>query len=156
MATIRWYRSQTADPVTPSKIRWYSSSTAGALPTATKIRWYSSSTSGSVKVVLVAPEARITEPNTPQSVIAQVASGAATPSTYTFRVISGNVTLSGTGSTRTFKAPAGDRGAQADIGIVGTLAGVASDEVVLHIETLPQLLFTLDTPSRAIGPIQRL
>jgi hypothetical protein len=92
---------------------------------------------GTVAVTLSALPDIACEPLSTQTVTASPALGAPTPDAYTWRVISGTLTLTGSGATRTFDAPYGEPGATARIGVKGTYSGVDSPEVQFNVTTPP-------------------
>ncbi|WP_100812997.1 hypothetical protein [Microbacterium lacus] len=113
----------------------------GLAPAAVKVRVEKVALTGTAAVA-VNPIAAITAE--PESVVTLTASltGGGNPDSWTWRRVSGNaVTLTGTGASRTLRAPSGmpPVGGSVVIGIIATVGGVNSPERTVTITTLPQI-----------------
>ncbi len=81
------------------------------------------------------------EPMTQGTLSAAVVAGA-TPDSYTWRRVSGaQVTLTGTGATRTLVIPASWDGTTVTIGCSAVVGGVTGPEALLTITCLPHIAF---------------
>lgn len=99
------------------------------------------STSGTAAVILAAFPGASVEPLSAVTVTAVVQSGG-TP-TFVWRRVSGPaVTLSGTGSSRAFRAPALDAGGTLVLGVTATFEGTSSIEELVTIDIPPQIIWT--------------
>jgi lysophospholipase L1-like esterase len=66
------------------------------------------------------------------------------PDSFTFKVLTGGVTLLDTGLTRTFVTPAKFNGAVVEIGVTATKGGVTSSQVVYRYAVLPHNSYRLN------------
>jgi hypothetical protein len=137
MAKLRTARHGLATPAGAPKLRAVRHGLTGAVTTRPKLRAIRHGLAGAVvAVVNPLPSYTNVEPGTVITYTASLTSG--TADSWTWRVISGATTVTGTGATVTVAAPADINGATAQIGVTATVSGVTSAEVVSTITALPQ------------------
>lgn len=143
---VRWGRSEFGgSALTVPKVRWGRSEFGGSAPVVPKVRWGRSEFAGATLLALD-PFTNLTdvEPETIVTLTANVSAG--TPDSYTWRQISGpTVSFTGTGGTRSFRAPSAMNGSLAPIGVtvvIGctvTAGSTTSPERTVTISVLPQI-----------------
>lgn len=122
-------------------LRWHRAAAAGTRPVVPTLRWHRAAAAGSALVTLqpFAPLVDV-EPQDTVSLTAVPFPGSATPSSYTWRQVSGPaVTLVGTGATRTFEAPSSLTGGVVVLAVTGALGGVSGPEQRVSVTVVPQL-----------------
>lgn len=144
MSTGRVYRAQMTG-TGPVKGRIYRAQLTGTEPIYPKGRVYRAQMTGTAGIGIVPFTDLAVEPLTPLTLTATLAAGSATPSSYTWRVVSGSpVSIVGTGASVTVTAPActpgvgsGPIAAFTVIGVRGTSGSVVSPEVTCRIDSPP-------------------
>jgi hypothetical protein len=141
VARIRVGGITASTPATPPRIRIGGITASGAVPaTAGRIRIGGITASGPAAVVLNPLEDRVVEPLSPQTITATLAPSSATPTSWSWRRISGaTVSIVGTGPTITIEAPGHIDGTFVELGVKASLGGVDSAEQRIRIDTLPAL-----------------
>lgn len=140
MAVVRRYRTD-VDGTVGVKVRRYRTDVDGTALTVPKVRIYRTDVDGTAAVLLAPIANQTVEPETVVTVSTSITTGQ-TADSWTWRRISGaTVTLTGTGGTRTLRAPSGmpPTGASVTLGVTATSGGVTSPEQVTTVTGLPQL-----------------
>lgn len=138
MALGRIFRASMVE-VGPQARIYYATLDGQTLPRGRVLR---ATLEGTAKVLLeTIPSPQQREPLETVSITAVLLSGG-TP-TWTWRQISGpTVTLSGSGATRSFKAPATYTGLQVVLGVRATVAGQIGDESIIVINIPAQVTWS--------------
>jgi len=142
---VRWGRSEfEGDTLSVPKVRWGRSEFEGTAPVTPKVRWGRSEFEG-VTLLALEPFTDLVdvEPETIVTLTANVSAG--TPDFFTWRQISGpTVSFSGSGGTRSFRAPSAMNGSLAPIpvtvvvGVTATSGSTTSPERTVSVSVLPQ------------------
>ncbi len=138
MSKLRVYQATLSSPA-GVKLRVYQATLIGTGPATSKLRVYQATLIGTQAVRVAVIDAFTAGPNEPLTLTASLAGGGSADS-WAFRRISGPVvTFGGTGAVRTLTAPAVQPPSlgQLQVGIIATVDGVASPEVVVTITLLP-------------------
>lgn len=138
MSKLRVYQSTLSSPA-GVKLRVYQSTLIGTGPATSKLRVYQSTLSGTQAVRVNVIDPITAGPNEPLTLTASLVAGGSADS-WAFRRISGPaVSFAGTGAVRTFAAPAVQPPnlGELKVGIIATIDGVQSPEVVVTITLLP-------------------
>ena len=141
MARVRAYRSAAAGALSTAKARAYRSSAAGTAVVGPRVRVFRSRADGPSALTLnPIPSVTGAEPTALLTVTATPASGSATPTSYSWRRVSGTpITVSGTTASITVLTPAGMDGATTVLGVRGVIGSAQSPEQQVTISTLPQI-----------------
>lgn len=143
MGAVRVYSAQ-AGGLEVIHVRVYAAEAGGT--GAAKVRVYSVQAGGNAAVILNPLTAPANpEPETAITLTTTLTDGT-TADSYMWRVVSGTpVALTGTGNTRTLRAPSGmpPAGGTVTIGVTATKDGYSSVERTITITALPQLRWRL-------------
>lgn len=130
-------------------------SATGTVGTTPRLRIGGIAATGTVAVALNDLEDQTVEPLDTVLLLAVPMIGSATPTSYTWRVVSGTATLSPVGDSCTFEAPGSEAGSTVVVGVKGTLASVDSPEQTASITIRPALIYaagaTTWEPSRFVN-----
>jgi hypothetical protein len=131
--------------------RWKISRVEASITVPTNPRWTVTSLQASVTpaIVLTQFSPRTVDPFAHVTLTADP-QGDVTADSYIWRVISGNAVISGTGASRTVRAPGSTTKDEARIGVTAVSGGVSSPEVVATITTLPTNAFKIATDGSLI------
>lgn len=138
MTKLRVYSGSVAKA---TSLRVYSGSVTGTAPTNPKLRVYSGSVSGAAAIVLKPLTDVTVEPLSPVSITATLDIGSATPTSYSWRRISGptDYAITASGATVTTTAPAALAGTALVLGVTATNGTTTSTEKTVTINVLPQI-----------------
>lgn len=142
MTTGRIYQASLVTPAVP-KARLYKASLTGTAPAIPKARLYQARQTGVGSLTLNALTDITVEPLSSIDITASPAPGSVTPTTYTWRRISGptdfGLIATGAGATVHTTAPARLNGTTLVLGVTATDGTLTSIERQVTITVLPQL-----------------
>lgn len=137
MPKLRVHRLELSTPALPPKLRVHRLELSGSAPA--KLRVHRLALSGDVAVVVQPFVTRTVEPGQSVTLTAVLASSL-TADTYVWTQLAGPpVTLTGLGASTVFVAPSDAAGTTVQFGVVATIDGVSSAQVVASVDVLPEI-----------------